>query len=70
MWVALRCPGGRDPEVPAEMPFEIPIRHNEQRLAAATRLFEGAAKTLAQAPKLLRPKASVVNIAQQQIVNM
>ena len=45
-------------------------QYHEQRLATATRLFESAAKTLAQVQKLLRPKAPVVNIAQQQIVNM
>jgi len=59
-----RTPAGRE----VSAPIGYVTQYYEQRLAAATRLFESAAKTLAQVQKLLRPKAPVV--AQQQIVNM
>jgi hypothetical protein len=42
----------------------------ERRLINANKLLESTAKTLAQVQKLLRPKAHVVNIAQQQIVHI
>ena len=44
--------------------------YQEKRLANASRLLENAAKSLAQVQKLLRPKAPVINIAEQQIVNV
>jgi hypothetical protein len=42
----------------------------ERRLIHANKRLESTAKTLAQVQKLLRPKAPVVNIAQQQIVQI
>ncbi len=44
--------------------------YQEKRLVNASKLLENSAKTLAQVQKLLRPKAPVVNIAQQQVVNV
>jgi hypothetical protein len=42
----------------------------EKRLAQAAKLLESAAKTLAQVQRLLRPKAPVITVAHQQIVNL
>ena len=44
--------------------------YQEKRLVNASKLLENSAKTLAQIQKLLRPKAPVVNIANQQVVNV
>ena len=44
--------------------------YQEKRLANASRQLEQAGKSLAQIQRLLRPKAPVINIAEQQIVNV
>lgn len=42
----------------------------EKRLANSKRHLESTAKTLAQVQRLLRPKAPVINVANQQVVNV